>query len=141
MKKRSNRKPRPIKIPITGLRSRVALDARLAYQVLCLQPDVEKYDDLIDIFNTMSIIAENDKRFEPEKVFLGGAARALIQARELIASQVKLPQRLLDPIRIGINTIDDMLPRIDVAFLFNAERTAVALAKGKMETERCAKNQ
>ncbi|MDD3759155.1 MAG: hypothetical protein PHN76_13495 [Advenella sp.] len=139
MKKRSKRVPRPIKIPITGMRNRIALDARIAFDVLCRQPDVEKFDDLIDIFNTMTVIAHNDARFEPEKTMISGASRALILARELIANHLQLPQRLLDPIRIGVNTIDEMLPRIDVALLINAERSAVAAVKKIMREERDAK--
>lgn len=132
MRKRCPRKPRAIRIPITGLRSTVALDARLAYEAIKASPDVDAFNRLVDSFNMMSVAMLNDKRFERELDIYGGATRALDEARPLIAAGVQLTARLLEPIRIGVNVIDEVLPRLDLAYLANSELTAVNTVKDMM---------
>ncbi|WP_155848208.1 hypothetical protein [Advenella kashmirensis] len=132
MRKRCPRKPRAIRIPVTGLRGTVALDARLAYEVIKATPDIYAFNRLVDSFNMMSVAMLNDKRFELELNIYGGATRALDEARTLIAAGVQLPARLLEPIRIGVNVIDEVLPRLDLAYLANSELTAVNTVKDMM---------
>lgn len=136
MRKRCTRKPRSIKIPITGLRSTVALDARLAFEVIKVTPDADAFNRLVDSFNMMSVAMLNDRRFERELEIYGGATRALDEARPLIAAGVQLPTRLLKPIRGVVNIIDDVLPRLDLAFLCNAELTAVNAVREMIREEK-----
>lgn len=136
MRKRCTRKPRSIRIPITGLRSTVALDTRLAFEVIKATPDADAFNRLVDSFNMMSVAMLNDKRFERELSIYGGATRALDEARPLIAANIQLPSRLLEPIRGGVNIIDDVLPRLDLAFLCNAELTAVNAVREMMKGDK-----
>ncbi|ETF00951.1 hypothetical protein W822_20140 [Advenella kashmirensis W13003] len=114
------------------MRGTVALDARLAYEVIKATPDIYAFNRLVDSFNMMSVAMLNDKRFELELNIYGGATRALDEARTLIAAGVQLPARLLEPIRIGVNVIDEVLPRLDLAYLANSELTAVNTVKDMM---------
>jgi len=125
MRKRSNRTPRPIKIPLTRFRSDAALNARLAYDTLKHTPDLDAYNRLVDTFNIISVAVLNDPRFAREHSVYGGATRALDEARQLIAARVQLPARLLEPIRHGVNIIDEILPRLDLAQFRDSELAAV----------------
>lgn len=125
MRKRCNRTPRPIKIPLTRFRSDAALNARLAYETLRRSPDLDAFNRLVDTFNIISVAVINDHRFAREQTVYGGATRALDEARQLIAARVQLPARLLEPIRHGVNIIDDILPLLDLAQFRNSELAAV----------------
>lgn len=128
MRKRCPRKPRAIKIPVTGLRGTVALDARLAYETLRRSPDLDAFNRLVDVFNIIAVAVLHDPRFAREVNVYGGATRALDEARQLIAAKVQLPARLLEPIRHGVNIIDEILPRLDLAQFRNSELAAVKAA-------------
>jgi len=118
------------------LRGTVALDARLAFEVIKATPDADAFNRLVDSFNMMSVALLNDKRFEHELGVYGGATRALDEARKLIAAGIKLPTRLLEPIRGGVNIIDDVLPRLDLAYICNAELTAVKAVRQMMKEDK-----
>lgn len=125
MRKRCNRTPRQIKIPLTRFRSDAALNARLAYETLKRSPDLDAFNRLADVFNIIAVAVLNDPRFAHEVNVYGGATRALDEARQLIAARVQLPARLLEPIRHGVNIIDEILPRLDLAQFRNSELAAV----------------
>ena len=129
MAKRKAYKPRPIRIPMTGLRDTIALHMHASLRVIERRPDLDSFDSLAGIFNMVGITIQHDSRFTHEYRLIQGGAKALNDTARLIESGVKLQEYHLAPIRVGVTAIDQVLGQLDVAKLYTAEKIAVAAVR------------
>lgn len=118
-------KPKPISIPMTGLRDQIALHMHAALKGV-EAGDLDSFDALANIINMAGLAMVNDERLTREFKLVSGAAMALNDMGRLIEAGARPRDRLIAPVRVAVAAIDDALPRMDVARLYAAEKLAVA---------------
>ena len=101
-RKRSSYRPRPVHIPVTKeLHDQTALVLHMGYAVLERGPDEDVLDQFRDIFNMVGLAISGDARFVEEMAVINAGAEAVAEGK-------------LDGVLAAVNTIDAMLPRMDV---------------------------
>lgn len=119
MKKR--RVPRTIRIPVTSsLRDEFAMVLHTSLWSLDNAPSVDVFDSLASIFNVVQLALEHDVKRSHEARLITGGAAALNQAMTKVVAGQSPAAHEIAPIRVGINTIDGLLGRLDVSALYGA---------------------
>lgn len=121
MRKRSAYRPRLVRVPVTGLRDELALQLHAGLLALEKAPSPNCFDALAEIFNIIGLTLENDPRLSDESRCICGGAAALNQVEERVCLHGRPPlDHELTPIRIAVNTIDAILPRLDMSRMYVA---------------------
>ncbi len=132
MKKR--RTPRAIRIPVTrGLRDEFAMVLHTSLWCLDRAPTVDVFDNLAGVFNVVQLALEHDAQHQHEARLITGGAAALNQVMPKVADGRALAAHETAPIRVGVNTIEALLGRLDA--------TALYLAMQRLRVMRTAGNQ
>lgn len=119
MKKR--RTPRLIRIPVTRvLRDEFAMMLYTSMAVLETAPTAAAYNNLAGIMNVVQVALENDRRHQHEARLINGAAAAMNQIADKAEAGAHLAEHELAAIRVGVNTVDGLLGRLDVSALYVA---------------------
>ncbi len=137
MKPRRNKRyqPKPVRLPMTGLRDTIALHMHASLAGLTATGDVESFDSLADIMNMVSIAIANDSRFAHEQQLVQGGVRAMNDILKLLEARLPLQERHIAPVRVAVTAIDCVLPWLDVSKLYAAERLAVAINLKRRQTQ------
>lgn len=122
-KPRKPYRPRMISIPVTGLHQEFALHAHTALFMLGHAPSNDSFDSLAGILNLVQVAIENDKRFAHEAKLINGGAMTLNQVAKKINAGLRLQEHELASLRVAVNTIDNIFPRLDVSRLYLAQIT------------------
>lgn len=119
MKKR--RTPRLIRIPVTRvLRDEFAMMLYTSMAALETAPTAAAYNNLAGIMNVVQVALENDRRHQHEARLINGAAAAMNQIADKAEAGAHLTEHELAAIRVGVNTVDGLLGRLDVSALYVA---------------------
>lgn len=119
--------PRLIRIPVTGLRNEFGMQMHLALACLERQPDQGSFDALAETFDLLQIMLERDSAHAHEARLITGGAATLVQVRQRVARGVPPQAHEIASIRVGVNTIDGLLGRLDVTSLYAAMRRLKAI--------------
>lgn len=130
-------KPKPVHIPMTtGLRDPIALHLHAAIAGLCSQyADIECFDAAAGTFNMIAFTIANDRRFATQRLILAAGSLALEAVGERLQGHVpKVNGAVITPgeaetVRATAAMIDDILPKLNVAAMYVAERAAVATVR------------
>ncbi|WP_067753024.1 hypothetical protein [Orrella dioscoreae] len=128
----ASRKPRHrqrqtiVRVPMMRpLKQQISDDMHLALFVLRTAPHDDARTDLAATFNTVSVAIENDARFAEERAHLLAGALCL----QDYTAPAALTDQQLATLAHTCSVIDTILGLFDVATLWAAEKTAVALAR------------
>lgn len=134
MRRRKPYRPKPIHIPMTGLRDTIALHMHSSLAALAATGDVDSFDSLAGIMNMVGVAIQNDERFTHEFRLVSGGAMALNEVARLVDASVSIGEHHLAPVRVAVTAIDEILPRLDVARLYVSEKYAVAAVRESRRT-------
>lgn len=126
-------RPRMISIPVTGLHRDFALQAHCALVTLRCEPSSDAFDVLGGIFNLVQVAIEEDERFKREAMLINGGAKTLNQVMRKVSYGGALHEYELASIRVAVNTIDEIFPRLDVSRLYLAQITLRELQAGSRQ--------
>ncbi|NYT62397.1 hypothetical protein H0A66_08740 [Alcaligenaceae bacterium] len=119
--KKKKRIPRAVRIPVTrALRDEFAMSLHTSLRGLEHAPSVDIFDNLAGIFNVVQLALEHDTKHSHEARLITGGAAALNQAMARVVAGQSPAAHEIAPIRVGINTIDALLGRLDVLALHGA---------------------
>ena len=122
MKKRNKAyKPKLIKIPMTkALYDEFGIQMHTAYAALINQSSLEAFNALAHIMNVVTQAASKDKRFSDEMLYLNTGIATMNQIAN--KCQAGLPLKDFESASIGlaVNTIDRILPYMDISKLYVA---------------------
>ena len=125
-KPRHAQRQRMVRVPMmTPLKQQIATDMHAALFRLRTAPTDDARTDLASTFNTVSVAVERDARFAEEREHLRAGALCL----EAYAAPAPLTDDQLATLAHTCSVIDTILGLFDVATLWAAEKTAVALAR------------
>ncbi|MFY1903805.1 hypothetical protein ACOTBZ_29370 [Achromobacter xylosoxidans] len=116
-KPRRHKAHRPIvpRVPVMGpLRDEFGMSLHTAYSCLANAPTEDAWHTLARAFNLLQLTLEHDERHAHEARLITGGAAALIQVEKRACRGVILHDYELAPIRVGVNTIDGLLGKLDV---------------------------
>ena len=135
MKPRRNKpyRPKPIRIPMTGLRDTIALHMHASLAGLEFGSDVESFNSLADIMNMVSVAIANQPKFAHEQRLIQGGVSAMNDVLRLLEGNVSVQERHIAPVRVAVTAIDCVLPWLDVGRLYTAEKLAVATGHARRE--------
>jgi hypothetical protein len=128
-------RPKPIRIPVTGLHSEMALHLHAALMTLRYQPSVDAFDMLAGILNMIQVTIENDERFIHEAKLINGGAATLNQIARKIESGQSLQEFELGSIQVAVNTVDLILARLDVTRMHLAQLTVRKLQRAQQSEQ------
>lgn len=115
------RRPRLVRIPVTSaLRNEFAQVLHTSLWCLEHAPTEDAFDNLARIFNVVQLALENDAKHQHEARLITGGAAALNQVEAKVGAGLKLAPHEVAPIRVGVNTIDQLLGRLSVSDLHEA---------------------
>lgn len=123
----------PERTPLLGRScDRISLDMHLALARLFSTPTTDARDDLADVFNTIGIAIQGDRRFEEELAVLNAAAAVLhpYQAPAVV------PEDARHVLSHAAAVIDTILGLLDLETLCAAEQTYVAAARAMRQEAR-----
>lgn len=115
-------RPRTVRVPLTGLRDQIALQMRAALTCLQLAPSAEAFNSLAGIFNLVALAIEADQGSAHEARLICGGAAAMNQIESRTAKRQAPRDHEFAPIRVAVNAIDEVLPRLDVIRLELAQQ-------------------
>lgn len=126
--KKKKRIPRTVRIPVTSaLRDEFAMSLYTSLRCLEHSPSVDIFDNLAGIFNVVQLALERDAKHSHEARLITGGAAALNQAMARVIAGQPPATHEIGPIRVGVNTIDALLGRLDVSVLHGAMQRLAAL--------------
>lgn len=126
MKKK--RMPRPVRIPVTrALRDEFAMSLHTSLWALDHAPSADVFDTLAGIFNVVQLALEHDAEHCHEARLITGGAAALNQVMTKALAGQRPAAHEIAPIRVGINTIDALLGRLDASALRRASQRLRAM--------------
>lgn len=128
-RRRKPYRPKHVRIPMTGLRDMIALHMYTSLGAIERAADVESFDSLAGIMNMVSVAVSNDTRFSHENRLIQGGVAAMNDVARLLDAHVPLQEHHTAPVRVAVETIDRILPHLDVAKLYVSERVAVAAGR------------
>lgn len=124
MARSRNKKYRPklIAIPVMRpLHDEMAMHLRAALVTLTYKPSNDAFDMLAGVLNVVQVAIQNDSRFPHEAKLINGGAATMNQISKKVDRGLALQEHELGSIKISVNTVDEILPRLDVGKL-NAAR-------------------
>jgi len=135
MKPRRNKRyqPRPVRIPITGLRDMIALHMHASLAGVAVAGDVDSFNSLADIMNMVSVAIDGDKRYAHEQLLIQGGVRAMNDILARLEAHLPLQEHHIAPVRVAVTAIDCVLPWLDVTKLYLAEQVAVAAGRAQRQ--------
>lgn len=129
-RKRSKRVIRMPKLPVMKpLRDEFGMQMHTALAVLKIDPRRDSYDALARIFNVVQVAIHDDAARAQEKVLINSGVMAMNQIQAKIDAGLKLRDHEIGPIQNAVNTIDQMLGRLDVGRLYQAMITLNTMAQ------------
>lgn len=103
------------RVPVTGrLRDEFGISMHTALSCLENAPCEAAWTALARVFNLMQLALQHDERHAHEARLITGAAAAMNQVEKRACRGVILHDYELAPIRVGVNTIDGLLGKLDV---------------------------
>ncbi|MFT0547888.1 hypothetical protein ACMHYO_16355 [Allopusillimonas ginsengisoli] len=133
MRKHRTYQPKPVRIPMTGLRDTIALHMHASLAALTYGADTRSFDSLANIINMVGLTIQHDDRCAHEYRLVQGGAMAMNDIGKLIDAGLRPQEHHLAPVRVAVNAIDNVLGWIDVAKLYTAEKLAVAAVRHMRE--------
>ncbi|CUJ51887.1 hypothetical protein [Achromobacter xylosoxidans] len=128
--RRKQYRPTVPRIPVMGpLRDEFGMSLHTAYSCLANAPTEDAWNALARAFNLLQLTLEHDERHAHEARLITGGASALIQIENRACRGVILHDYELAPIRVGVNTIDGLLGKLDVIKLNYARMRLNAMQK------------
>jgi hypothetical protein len=122
------------RVPVMrALRDEFAIVLHSALWALDNAPSVEVFDSLAAIFNVVQLALEHDKKHQHEARLITGGAAALNQVMPKVEAGLPLHDHETAPIRVGVNTIDGLLGRLDVTQLYLAMTKLNAMKSAAQE--------
>lgn len=103
------------------LHDEIAMHIRAALVTLTYAPSSDAFDMLAGVLNVVQVAIQNDARFVHEAKLINGGAATMNQISKKVDRGLALQEHELASIRVSVNTVDEMLPRLDVGKL-NAAR-------------------
>lgn len=111
-------KPRLVKIPMSkNLYDEFSLQLHTALATLRIAPCTEAYDAIGWLFNVVVVVAEKDKRFDDEMIHLYSGIRMMNQIQNKCEAKLPLKDYELACLFSAVQTVDEILPRLDVSKL------------------------
>lgn len=136
MMKAKRRTPRAVRIPITrALRDEFAMLLYTSLRSLEHAPGSGAFDNLAGVFNVLQLALEHDAKHSHEARLITGGAAALNQAMHRIVAGTPPADHEMAPIRVGVETIDTLLGRLDVSVLHAAMLRLRSLRASTEKTE------
>lgn len=127
---KSHPTPRLKRLPVMGkLRDEFGITMHVAMRSLETTPTVEAFDALADVFNLLQVDLENDKRRVRAAAAINDGAGALNESQDAVAAGQVPHQRHLKRIRAAVNTIDELIGKLDVNRLYLSMHKLDALKK------------
>lgn len=125
-----HRTPRIARLPVMGkLRDEFGITMHVALRSLETTPTVEAFDALAEVFNLLQVDLQNDRRRARAAAVINDGAGALIDSQDAVAAgQVPL-ERHLKRMRAAVNTIDDLIGKLDINRLYLSMQKLKALKK------------
>lgn len=121
MSKRKAYKPRLIKIPMSKeLYDSFGIYLHMALATMQKRPDSDAFDAIAQIMNVVSITIKDDARFDDHKIFINSGIRMMNDIANKCSAGLPLKDYELACITLAINSIDSILPRLDVSKLYLA---------------------
>lgn len=134
--KAKRRIPRPVRIPVMrGLRDEFAMLLYTSLWSLENAPSAAPFDNLAGVFNVVQLALEHDAKHSHEARIITGGAAALNQSMNKIIAGKPPATHEIAPIRVGVETIDTLLGRLDVSVLHAAMARLRALRHTSEETQ------
>lgn len=123
-------RPKPIAIPVMKpLHDEMAMHLRAALVTLNYAPSNDAFDMLAGVLNVVQVAIQNDVRFLHEAKLINGGAATMNQISKKVDRGLALQEHELASIKVSVNVIDEILPRLDVSKL-NAARIWVNRISG-----------
>lgn len=124
MKKRKAYKPRMVKIPMTKeLYDTFGIYLHVALATLQKRPDTDAFDAIAQIMNVVALTIKDDLRFIDEMLYISSGIRMMNDVSNKCTAGLPLKDYELACITLAVNTIDKILPRLDVSKLYLANAT------------------
>ncbi len=119
-RKRSTYRPRLVSIPVMKeMHDQIAMGMHTALAALERDPGENAFSMLASIFNMVGLAIDGDARFDVEMLQVKSGSRAMNQIGAKEGPLRALPLELL-PVRNAVNTIDALLPRLNIWGLHHA---------------------
>lgn len=119
--------PKPVRSPVMQeLHDQIAMGLHTAYRNLVSAPDENAFSMLARIFNMVGLSIEGDPRFADALILINSGASAMNQIGAKTGPLRAMPFELL-PVRNAVNAIDQLLPRLDVVRLHQANMKLLSM--------------
>ena len=110
------RKPRLISIPMSKpLYDSISMQLHTALATLRTAPCTEAYDAIGWLFNVVAVVAEKDKRFTSQMIHIYSGIRMMNQIQNKCEAGLPLKDYELACLFSAVQTVDEILPRLDVS--------------------------
>lgn len=110
---------RVARLPVmAALRDEFAMVSHLALRSLETTPTVEAFDALAEVFNLLQVDLRNDKKRSRAAGIISDGAAALIESQDAVAAGEIPLERHLKRMRAAVNTIDDLIGKLDINRLY-----------------------
>lgn len=118
-KKRNNQRRRLPHLPVMReLHNQFGLQMHTALARLKVEPDMQAYDALAQIFNLIGLTTSKNKKFQHEHRLIVSGASTMNQIERKISAKLPLKQHEITPLQITVNTIDEILGKLSVMDLY-----------------------
>lgn len=127
------------RIPVMGpLRDEFGMSLHTALSCLEHAPTEDAFNTLARLFNLLQLTLEHDATHAHEARLITGGAAALSQIEKRACRGVIPNDYELAPIRVGVNTIDGLLGKLDVSQLNLARVRLNQMARTGLPSEQRA---
>ena len=113
---------RPLRIPMMdSTRDEFAMQLHLALEQMRRRPTIDAYDAIGGILNVVQMAIRDEPRFRVEARVITSGAAAMQQFERKVGSDLPLRAHEIAPLQAAINAVDELLPRITVTALYQAQ--------------------
>ena len=110
------RKPRLVRIPMSkALYDSFSMQLHTSLATLRTAPCLEAYDAIGWLFNVVAVVVEKDDRFKDDLIHLYSGIRMMNQIQNKCAAGLPLKDYELACLFSAVQTVDEILPRLDVS--------------------------
>lgn len=122
-KPRKSHKPKLVKIPVAKpLWDSIALQMHTSLASFESQPSIDAFDALGMIFNVFGMTVSEEPKLRDEGRIIDGAVSIMCDIAKkldgLVSGAIKLRDHEIGGIRLGVRTIDAVIPRLDVSKIY-----------------------